>query len=106
MAAIDDAKTVIETLTGRVHTAQELQNIADAFISAKRYGIRIPAVGGSEPNFADPDNPTNEEKAQLFLNAMKWFGQQVVQLNAEKITRAANDANVATAKANALADFS
>ena len=104
MTAIADAKTVVETLIGRTATTEELQRIAAAFVDARTYGVRIPTV---QPDtvFVDSENPTNEEKAQLFLDAMKWFARQVVANAAEKTTRAQNDANVAAAKATAEADL-
>lgn len=83
MSAVTDAKLIIETLIGRTLTAQQLTNIADKVVAADPAGLTRSGGGPraeASGYFADPDNPTNEEKAQLFLDTTKifwrrWLGQ-------------------------------
>lgn len=70
MAAVADATLIIETLLGRTLTAEQLGRIGDAYVLADPYNL------GS---YADPQNPTNEEKAQLFLDTTLRHGQETVR---------------------------
>jgi hypothetical protein len=71
MTAVADATTVIETLLGRTLTAQQLQSIGNRMVQADPYGIARRSPRGDDPGyFADYDNPTNEEKAQLILDSL------------------------------------
>jgi len=105
MTAVTDAATVLDTLVGRVTSTDERLRVAAAFVSAKENGTRIASLQPTTADFVDPENPTNEEKAQLFLDCMKWFGQEVVSKNAGRTTREGNDAAVAAAEAAARADM-
>ena len=105
MTAIADAKTMIETGIGRVATTDELQRVAAAVLSAKERGIRIPSISSVAFTPVDPENPTNEEIAQLFIDVTLFFWKRLLESNAEAITRESNDAAVETAKAAALADL-
>lgn len=68
MAAIDDAKTVIGILAGSLPDNTRLIRIADAFVE----------YAGTRFNPVDPLNPTNEEKAQNFLNVLRWEGRRIL----------------------------
>lgn len=97
MTAVADATTVIETLLGRTLTGPQLQNIGSRMVRADPFSLatRRPGPnGGTDPGyFADPDNPTNEEKAQLILDSLlltlKRWNRQAAQ-NAAKQTASAD----------------
>ena len=69
MPAIDDAKTVIEILAGTLPDNPRLVRIADKFVD----------YAGTRFTPADPLNPTNEEKAQNFLDELRRFGRRVLR---------------------------
>ena len=96
MTAVTDATTVIETLLGRTLTAEQLIRIGDAFAVVDIYGLAT---------FADPENPTNEEKAQLFLDTNLKWGQQVVEQANRIIETDAVQSTIDTNVATAVADF-
>jgi hypothetical protein len=79
MTAVTDAKTVIETLIGRTLTNDQLGRIGARFKEAdedEQFEIQMPGHLGV---FADPDNPTNEEMAQLFLDTVLVFSKRTVR---------------------------
>ena len=95
MAAIDDAKTVINILTNGTADNAQMLRIADRFVTYAGSGLAA----------VDPENPTNEEKAQNFLDMIRRFGRSVLRGDATKEARAANDATVEAAAATAEADL-
>ncbi len=74
MTAITEATTVIETLIGRTLTGAELSRIGDAFFSEDAFFI----VTNSGIT-----NPSNEEKAQLFLDTILDYCRRTVRGGAE-----------------------
>ena len=100
MTAVTDAKLVIETLLGRTMTGAALTRVADAYMLADPHSL----VKTGVVVLADPDNPTNEEKAELFLKTLKISGQQVVKYVAAKgaddSAQAAKEAAQAAAEAD------
>lgn len=80
MSALDDGKTVIQLITGSLPDNARLLRIADAFIS----------YAGTRFNPADPLNPTNDEKAQLFMDEIRRFGRKVVRQVAMDASAAAD----------------
>jgi hypothetical protein len=53
----------------------------------------------------DPLNPTNEEKARVFVLATKAWGKKWLAEMAEQDTRATAETDVITARTTAEADF-
>ena len=89
MSNVTDAKQVIEIILGKTMTAAALTRVADAYWTADPHstiwiqkfdqeGDPLPVPQGKILP-ADPDNPTNEEKAQLFLQTLKKNGQAIVR---------------------------
>lgn len=93
MTAVADATTVIETLLGRTLTGPQLQNIGSRMVQADPFGLTRGVRNQPSGYFADPDNPTNEEKAQLILDSLlltlKRWNRQAAQ-NAAKQTASAD----------------
>ena len=105
MTAIADVKTMIEAGIGRTATQAQLQKVAAGLLDAHENGIRIASISSVPFSPADPDNITNEEKAQLFKDATVWFWKQLLSNAAEKVTRQSNDAAVEAARAAAEGDL-
>lgn len=95
MAKLDDAKQVITLLTGVAATNAQLLRIADLFIK----------YAGSAFDPVDPNNPTTEEKAQLFLNVMRDAGRSIIgkQVRANKILE--HETDTQTSIQTAVTDF-
>jgi hypothetical protein len=97
MTAVTDAKLIIETALGHTLTGDALTRIADAYTQADPHNLSITL-------FADPENPTNEEKAQLYIDTLITNGKQVVgivsDLNSDEAAAATKAANRATAEAD------
>jgi hypothetical protein len=109
MSNVTDAKLVIETILGRTMTDEALIRVADAYWEADPHssiwtqefdqaGDPLPVPQGKILP-ADPDNPTNDEKAKLFLLTLKKNGQAVVG----SVSDRASDDSAAAAKAAARA---
>lgn len=96
MTAVTDATTVIEKLIGRTPTGAELTRVADAFVAADPHSLAA---------FAIPGNPTNEEKAQLFLDTFLTWGRQVVRSVAEDSEQITVDGQVTGAGDTAVNDL-
>ena len=101
MSNITDAKLVIETVLGHSMTNDALIRVADAYWAADPHslihnGVVVPA---------DLDNPTNEEKSELFLKTLKKSGQEVVKHVAAKAADDAAAAAKAAAEAAAADDM-
>ena len=96
MTAITDAATVFDTLVGRTTTSAERGRVANAFVSADPHSLAA---------FADPQNPTNEEKAQLFLDTFLTWGRQVVRSVAEGSEQVTVDGQVTGAGDTAVNDL-
>lgn len=90
MTNITDAKLVIETLIGHTMTNEALTRIADAYLEADPHSL----IKNGSVVLADPDNPTADEKAQLFLATLKKGGQVVVG----NVSDAASDDSAEAAK--------
>ena len=105
MTAIADATTVIETLIGRTLTAQQLSNIGNRFRQADPYSLAAPDDNGVSAYFADPENPTNEEMAQLLLDTFKTYAKDVVRKMAETEQVTSNEGSVEAAGNTAVADL-
>jgi len=101
MSNITDAKLVIETIIGHSMTNEALIRIADAYWSADphsliRNGVVIPA---------DTENPTNDEKAELFMKTLKKSGQAVVGHVSDKTVDESAVAAKEAARLVAIADM-
>ena len=96
MTAITDATTVIDVLIGRSSSAAQRTRIANAFVSTDPHSLAA---------FADPPNPTNEEKAQLFLDTFLTWGRQVVRSVAEASEQVTVDGQVTGAGDTAVNDL-
>lgn len=108
MTAVADATTVIETLIGRTLTAQQLQNIGNRMVLADPYGLARPGRGpnAQDPGyFADPENPTAEEKAQLILDSLNITLKQWNRRAAQEEARLAAVAGELAAGDTADADL-
>ena len=101
MSNITDAKLVIETILGRSMTAEALIRVADAYMAADPHSL----VHNGDIVLADPENPTADEKAQLFLMTLKKSGQAVVRHVAAKAADDAAAAAKAAAEAAAADDM-
>lgn len=77
-------------------TAQQLQNIGARVRQADPYGIGV---------YVDPENPTNEEMAQLILDTMSTYMKDVVRKIAEAEQRETNAGSVTAAGDTAVADL-
>ena len=95
MSAIDDAKIIINILTNGTADNAQMLRIADHFYAYE--GVAVGAV--------DPQNPTNEEKAQNFINMLRAYGRQVLRSDAARVTRESNDAAVEAAATAAESDL-
>ena len=96
MTAITDAKAVVELLLGKTTTAEQNQRIANGFVARDPYSLWNPA---------DPQNPTGEEKAQLFLDTMLAFGKQTIRNGAEFTAAETAKADIAAAGDTAVTDL-
>ena len=100
MSNVTDAKQVIEIILGKTMTAAALTRVADAYWTADPHSL----VNNGVVVPADPDNPTNDEKAQLFLQTLKKNGQAVVRnvagAGADDSAAAAKEAAQAAAEAD------
>ena len=94
---VQRALSIIEAAVGTVPPGDQLQRIADAYLN---YAPDIAAEV-----IADPENPTNEEKAEVFVLAMRRWGQSVLRATAEKAARAAHDGEVEAAGDTAAGDL-
>ena len=95
MSAIDDAKTVIGILAGSLPDNARLIRIADAFV----------VYAGAAFNPADPLAPTNEEKAQNFLNMLRRDAKRVLRNVAQAQSAAADVADIQADGAAAAGDL-
>lgn len=104
MSAVTDAKLIIETLIGRSLTGPQLQSIADKVVAADP--LRLVAPAPNKPNrFADMNNPTAEEKAQLFLDCTKIMWRQWLSQGGATAARASAQATIDAAAAAAEAEL-
>ena len=94
---IERARQLIQAGIDGTPTAEQEQRVADAFVE---YASDI-----AESVFADPANPTNTEKAEVFVKAFRRWGRSVLRATAETQARADNDATVAAAGDSAEADL-
>jgi len=101
MTAITNARSIIEVLVGHNITNDALIRIADAYVIEDPYNF----VGNGDIVFIDPENPTSEEKARLFLMTLKKSGQIIVQRVAGKKSDESSAITKAAAVAAAIADF-
>ena len=95
MSAIDDAKTVIQILAGTLPDNARLIRIADAFVE----------YAGAAFTPADPLNPTNEEKAQNFLNMLGRDARRVVRRVAQDASADADLPDIKAAGDSAAGDL-
>lgn len=86
---IQRATDIIEAAIDAVPTAAQLNRVADAFTAYAPDILEAVAV--------DPENPTNAEKAEVFVRSMRRWGKSVLRATAEKGARDANEGNVAAA---------
>ena len=96
MTAVTDAGTVLDILVGRTTTGAEQTRVADAFVTADPHSLAA---------FAIPDSPTNEEKAQLFLDTLLTWGRQVVRGVAEGAEQTTVDGQIEAAGDTAVDDL-
>jgi wyosine [tRNA(Phe)-imidazoG37] synthetase (radical SAM superfamily) len=78
MTAVADAKTVIETLIGRTLSNDQLQRIGQRYKRLDDGGVEIEIPSGLGV-YADPNNPTNEELAQTFLDFTLALSKEAVR---------------------------
>jgi hypothetical protein len=96
MTAVTDATLVIETLIGRTLTAQQLQNVGIRYKYSDPYGLGV---------FVDPENPTNEELAQLFLDTTLRHAKHLLRNSGETEEHEVSRTNVSTAGDTAVANL-
>ena len=94
---LDRANSIVEGAIDGVPTAQQKQNIAAAAIKYRPDLLESIAV--------DPENPTAEEMAAVFVEAMRDWGKSWLRAIAEKDARTDNDAVVAAAGDTAAGDL-
>ena len=95
MTAVTDAKLIIETALGHTVTNDLLLRIAAAYTQADPHSLA---------NFIDPENPTNEEMAQVYINTLVRNGKDVVgqvsDINADETASTQKDTDRATAESD------
>ncbi len=100
MTAITDAKLIIETALGHTVSAALLIRIADAYAEADPHSL----VRNGDVVVVDPENLTNEEKAQIYIGTLVANGRAVVgnvsDINSDDDAEAARVANRTTAEAD------
>ena len=101
MSNTTDAKLVIETLLGRTMTNEALTRVADAYLLADPHSL----VKDGTVVLADPNNPTADEKAQLFLLTLKRSGQSVVGNVSDNVSDDSAAAAKEAARLAAIADM-
>lgn len=94
---LDRANSIVEGAIDAVPTAEQKQRIADAAMKYRPDLLAQIAV--------DPENPTAEEKAGVFVEALREWGRSWLRDAAEKDARAANDAAVTAAGDAAAGDI-
>ena len=82
---LERANTIVSGVIDGTPTAQQKQNIADASIKYRPDLLENIAV--------DPQNPTAEEKAGVFVEAIRDWGKSWLRAMAEKDNRDANEPN-------------
>lgn len=95
MTAIDDAKTIVEILTGTIPGNARLVRIGDAFAES----------AGTAFKPATPNAPTNEEKAQNFLNMLRRDGRRVLRRYGQESQQATDLAGQQAAGDTAAGDL-
>ena len=101
MTAIADATAVANLLIGRTLTGPELNRIGDAYFAADPHSL----IRRGVVVIADPENPTNEEKAQLFLDSMLHNARAILRHTAEQSETEAVDGQVSAAGDAAVNDL-
>jgi hypothetical protein len=82
MTALVDTKLILETTYDRLFDNTDLNLAGDSMVSVDPFGLR---------NFAIPNSPTNEEKAQLIKDSFgHWFRETVIREYAERAEREGN----------------
>jgi hypothetical protein len=99
MTAITDAKTVIETVIGRVLIGQQLRNIGNRYKDADPYSLI------DSGTFADPDNPTDEELAEFFMACIWSNWKQVVEQSQRTTSTSTKQSEIESEVATAVADI-
>ena len=94
---LERANNIVEAAIDGVPTAQQKQNIADAAINYRPDLLDIIAV--------DPENPTGEEKAGVFVEAMRQWAKSWLHSIASGVTRNANEAAAMAAGDAAAGDI-
>ena len=94
---LDRANSIVEGAIDGTPTAQQKQNIANAAIKFRPNILRSIAV--------DPLNPTAEEKAAVFVEIVREWGQSWLRSIAEEGARTNNDAVVKAEGDAAAGDF-
>jgi len=112
---VERAQAMINAAIDGTATAQQLQRVADAYVEYAPDIVNT--VMAARPLLEDlPDNPgeftvpdesplTNEEKAQVFVEAYRRWGKSVLRAVAEKNARVANEASVVSAGDSAEGDL-
>jgi hypothetical protein len=94
---LDRANSIVEGGINGPPTAQQKQNIADAAIKFRPDLVKAHAV--------DPENPTPEEKAAVYVTAFRQWNIGWLRNEAEKEEAAANIPDVQAAGDAAAADL-
>lgn len=106
MTAVADVTASLEALLGRVLSAQQLQTLANAIMDRDPANLLPrPNAPGPHPFFADPQNPTNEEKAELVKQTILSSLRRTIRDSAEDIQRTTNETSVSAAGDAAVADL-
>jgi len=105
MTAVTDAKLVLETVAGKSLTAEQLQTIANRVRLADPARLTEFNPDGGYLWAADPENPTNEEIAQLFLDTTKHFWQSWLGHGAAKEIKNQAEIEAAAAELAAKAEL-
>jgi hypothetical protein len=94
---INRALAIIEGAIDTTPDAAHQQRIATAAIKYRPDILLAVAV--------DPENPTQAEKAEVFVKVVRSWGQSWLRAGAEKTTRTDNDAEVEAAGDAAAGDL-
>ena len=101
MTAITDATTVIETVIGRNLVGQQLRRVGNRFKNADPYSLTT----NGDFVWADPDNPTDEELADFFMQTI-WAGWKLmVGEDQRNVSTASKQSEIDSEVATAVSDI-
>ena len=94
---LERANSIVEGVIDGTPTAQQKQNIADLAIKYRPNLLKTIAV--------DPENPTGEEKAGVFVEAVREWGKSWLHSIGKKDYRDGNEAAAEAAGDAAAGDL-